>query len=206
MSVITESAPIANGRAAIPTDYIWRLTVEQYHQMIQAGILDEDDPVELLEGWLVYKMAKNPPHRVVTGLIREAVSRLLPPGWFIDTQEPLTTEDSEPEPDITVIRGDQRDYVDHHPGPQEVALLVEVADSSLRRDREWKKRIYAEARVPVYWVVNLPKRQIEVYADPSGPAEHPDYRQCQTFTEAEEVPVVIDGREVGRLPMRELLP
>src|SRR5262245_39214068 len=124
----------------VPTDVIWRFSVDQYHAMIRAGILTEDDPVELLEGWLITKMSKSPKHRVVTQLARETLARVLPSGWYVDAQEPVTTADSEPEPDVAVVRGERRQYLDHHPGPQDVALVVEVADSSLQRDRSLKKR------------------------------------------------------------------
>jgi len=75
---------------AVPTDPIWRLSVEQYHAMIQAGILTEDDPVELLEGWLVTKMPKNPAHRVATRLIRQALEARISADWYVDTQEPIS--------------------------------------------------------------------------------------------------------------------
>src|SRR5438105_9467158 len=122
MSVTIESAgmssrPSLNGRTlAVPTEPIFRLSVDQYHAMIHAGILTDDDPVELLEGWLVAKMPKNPPHRAVTRLIRQVLERLVPAEWYVDSQEPITTDDSEPEPDVVVVRGETRHYLDRHPG------------------------------------------------------------------------------------------
>src|SRR5437899_3211819 len=125
MSVLTQPISLTNGRsAAVPAEPIYRLSVAQYHAMIRADILTEDDPVELLEGWLVVKMPKNPPHRLSTGLTRTALERVVPAGWYVDTQEPITLEDSEPEPDVAVVRGDRRQYADHHPGPQDLALSV----------------------------------------------------------------------------------
>jgi Uma2 family endonuclease len=180
--------------------------VEQYHAMIRADIVTEDDPVELLEGWLVTKHSKTPRHSVVTQLIRETLARLLSSGWYVDSHEPLTTVDSEPEPDVMVVRGETREYLDRHPGPEDIALVVEVADSSLQRDRSLKKRLYAAAGIPVYWIVNLLANQIEVYSDPSGPAEKPDYQQQQNYSLADVVPVVIEGREVGRLAVQDLMP
>ncbi|MCI0529796.1 MAG: Uma2 family endonuclease [Nitrospira sp.] len=206
MSVSTQLIPPAMGRSlVVPTDFIWRLSVSQYHEMIRAGILTEDDPVELLEGWLVTKMPKNPPHRLTTQLTREALARLLPIGWYVDAQEPITLEDSEPEPDLVIVRGDRRQYRDRHPGPQDVALVVEVADATLQRDRTLKKRTYALAGIPIYWIVNLPENQFEVYIDPSGPVEQSDYSQRQDYGLSDEVPLVIEGHEVGRLTVRELL-
>jgi Uma2 family endonuclease len=118
----------------------------------------------------------------------------------------VTGETSEPEPDVAVVRGNRRDYLERHPEPRETGILVEVPDSTLRHDRGFKKRIYARDRTPVYWIVNLVDRQVEVYTDPTGPADVPDYRQRQDYKPGEDVPVVIDGQEVGRIPVAELLP
>lgn len=192
--------------AAVPHDPIWRLSVQQYHAMIHAGILTEDDPVELLEGWLILKMPKRPPHRIATRLLGKALERLLPADWYVDTQEPITTADSEPEPDAVVVRGDTRQYLDRHPGPQDVALVVEVADTTLKRDRTLKKRLYAQAGIPVYWIVNLSERWLEVYTQPSAPTEAPDYGRRQDFGPADWVPVIIENSEVGRIAVQELLP
>jgi Uma2 family endonuclease len=194
---------------APPPEPIWRLSVAQYHEMINAGILDEDDPVELLEGWLIPKMPKNPPHRVTKRLAQNALAHILPPGWFVEDQEPVTTEDSEPEPDITIIRGAPRDYMERHPGPDDVPLVIEVSDSTLSRDRNLKKRIYPRAGIPVYWIINLVENRIEVYTGPirgAGEAEDPDYERRQDYSIDDEIPVVINGREIGRLAARELMP
>ena len=88
--------PTANQPVEVSTDNIWRLSVDQYHAMIQAGILTEDDPVELLEGWLVWKMPKNPSHRITTRLAWKALDQVVPAGWYVDSQEPITLADSEP--------------------------------------------------------------------------------------------------------------
>ncbi len=198
MSVITQPLPTI--------DAVFRLSVDQYHEMMRVGILTEDDRIELLEGILVPKMSKNPPHRVATLLVRSALERWVPAGWYVDAQEPVTTSDSEPEPDIYVVRGQTRDYLDRHPGPEDVGLVVEVADTTLLRDRGTKKRVYANARIPVYWIVNLVDRQAEVYTDPTGAGETADYVNRNDYGADAEVPVVLDGKEIGRLPVRELLP
>ncbi|MGH9937172.1 MAG: Uma2 family endonuclease [Blastocatellia bacterium] len=199
---IPRPAPVVT----VPAEPIWRLSVEQYHEMINAGILTDDDPVELLEGWLIPKMPKKPPHRVTKQLTRDALALLLPPGWYVEEQEPITTGDSEPELDIAVIRGAPRDYLERHPGPDEIVLVIEVSDTTLRRDRGLKKRIYARAGIQVYWIINLPENQIEVYTEPTGEVEEPDYQRRQDYFPDDEVPVIIEGREVGRLAPREVLP
>ena len=206
MSMATPSITTSEQSVIVSPDVIWRFSVDQYHAMIQAGILTENDPVELLEGWLITKMSKNPKHRIATRLVRQALEKIVSSGWYVDSQEPLTTVDSEPEPDGMVVRGETREYPDRHPGPQDVALVVEVADSSLQRDRSLKKRLYAAAGIPVYWIVNLLTNQIEVYTEPSGPAEKPDYQQQQNYGLEDAIPIVIDDREAGRLSVREVLP
>lgn len=202
----TPSATVHSAYSAVPGELVWRLSVDQYHRMLCTGILTEDDPVELLEGLLVPKMGKNPAHRVTTRLIRAALERALPAGWYVDSQEPITTGDSEPEPDVCVVRGDTRQYSDRHPGAPDLALVVEVADASVDRDREAKKRLYARAGIPTYWIVILPERRIEVYTEPSGATAAPDYRRRAEFGDSDTLPVVIEGRQVAGLPVQDLLP
>jgi Uma2 family endonuclease len=205
VTIAPNAAPSADD-AEIPDVPIYRLSVAQYEAMAKAGILTEDDPVELLEGWLVGKMTKHPPHIAASRLLLHSLGSLLPKGWMVDAQNPVATMDSEPEPDLIVIRGTPRNYTDRLAGPQDTALVVEVADTSLRQDRGTKKRLYARAGFPIYWIVNLIERQIEVYSEPSGPRRRPDYRRRQDYRPSEEIPVVLEGVEVGRIPVRELLP
>lgn len=205
MTISPTSVPAA-GRAAVPPEPVVPLTVEQYHDMARAGILLDGDPIELLEGWLVKKKTKHPSHSASTAKTRRHLERIIPDGWSVDSQEPITTDDSEPEPDLAVIRGQREDYTQRHPGPDDVALLVEIADTSLERDRGWKKRVYAAAGIPVYWIVNLIDRKVEVYDAPSGPAQEPDYGARQTYKPGEEIPVVLDGNEVDRIAVDDLLP
>jgi Uma2 family endonuclease len=203
MSVLAVPRP-----AALPQPQpLYRLSVEQYHAMIRHGILKSGDPIELIEGVLVQKMTKNPPHSFATQLLRDLLPRMVPPGWFVSDQEPVTTSDSEPEPDVTIVRGERRQYLeqDRHPGPADTALVIEVAESSLPGDRGPKGRVYARAAIPEYWIVNLVERRVEVYTDPTGPADEPGYRQERDFAADEEVPVTLDGQEVGRVRVGDLL-
>jgi Uma2 family endonuclease len=194
--------PSAAGQVALPPEPVLPLTVEQYHAMVRNGILESGSPIELLEGWLVTKMTKSPRHRAATRKTRIALERITPNQWSVDVQEAVTTAHSEPEPDVSVVRGDTSELLDRHPGPQDIGLLVEVADTSLDRDRGWKKRIYAVAGIPVYWIVNLVDSRIEVFARPSAG----DYAEHQVLAGGDEVPVVLDGREIGRIAVDDLLP
>ncbi len=182
------------------------ISVAEYHELARTGVLTEDNNVELLEGKLVEKMTKNRAHSLGTRRTRSRLEAILPTGWYVDSQEPITTEDSEPEPDVSVIEGEPERYDDRQPFPAEAALIAEVADTSLHNDRTVKKTIYARARIPVYWIVNLVDRQIEVYTLPSGPNEQPDYSKCDIYRAGDQVPVVVRGQEVGRIPVAALLP
>lgn len=205
MSNAQLSPPVAN---KIPPYPIWQLTVEQYHTMITAGILIDGDPVELLEGWLVIRMLKNPPHSFTTQILKEILAVLLPLDWLINVQEPITTGDSEPEPDLSIVRGDRRMYSDRHPSPEDVGLVIEVADSSVERDRTIKKRIYARAGIPIYWIVNLPEQQIEVYSEPehNSGGERSSYQQCQIFNANTKVPIYLSGKNIGSLKGQDIFP
>ncbi len=205
MSVATElGKPVPY--AAYPPFPVRRFTVEEYHRMMESGILTEDDKVELLEGWIVPKMSRNPPHDWVIVVLNRLFHSLLPGEWVVSPQCAVTFDISEPEPDFAIVRGPQDRYRDRHPGPEDAVLVVEVADSSLQRDQELKGQIYARAGVPVYWIVNLRQSQVEVYTDPSGPVEKPEYRQHEELGLEDIVPLILDGREVARIPVRDLLP
>ena len=198
--------PIAPKRVSEEQSSIYRFSLQQYHQMAKLGILEENNQVELLEGILVNKMTKNRAHSLATHRLRVLLEGLVPEGYYVESQEPTTTSDSEPEPDVMVVRGKLEDYQDQQPPASQVPLIVEVADSSLQHDRGWKKRIYARADIPVYWIVNLVQRQIEVFAEPSGESETPDYARCQIFASTQDVPVILDGKEVGQIAVKAVLP
>lgn len=204
MSVATKPPPLP---AILPPLPVRRFTVEEYHNLIQIGVLGEDEDVELLEGWIVPKMARTPAHdAMVSTVMNDVLSPRLPKGWFCRGQSAITTAESEPEPDVAVVRGAARDYLTRHPGPADMALVVEVSDSSLQRDRVYKGRIYATAAIPVYAIINLLDNQVEVYTDPTGPDVTPVYRVRRDYKAGDVVPFIIDGRDLGPIPAEELLP
>ena len=109
-----------------------------------------------------------------------------------------------PEPDLAIVRGKIRDYIDHHPGPDDVALIVEVAASSLSRDRKAKLAVYAGTGFLVHWVVNLVDKRVEVYTDPD--MEQRVYRSHQNVGPDEKVTVRLEGRELGQVAVSDMLP
>jgi Uma2 family endonuclease len=182
---------------------LYRMTVGEYEQLAEANVL-LDRKVELIDGHLVRKMTTKPPHVWAVDAAREKLDRLVPIGWDLREEKPVRISDfDEPEPDLSIVSGTRDDYVDHHPGPGEIGLLVEVSESSLAWDRGPKLSAYAHARVPIYWIINLIDRQVEVYTDP-----RPDgsYRDCRTYRPGDEVPVVITGSERGIVAVTDLLP
>lgn len=187
-------------------DPLFRLSVDQYHAMIRAGILTKHDSVELLEGWLIRKMAQNPPHSVVTELTAAKLRELGPSGWCVRSEKPITLSDSEPEPDAVLARGSTRSYAQRHPSAGEVALVVEVADATLAEDQGLKLRVYARAGIPVYWIVNVNQRRVEVHSEPTGSTDDPAYANHQNYDAGSEVPVIVDGRQIGTIRVAELLP
>jgi Uma2 family endonuclease len=183
-----------------------RFTVGEYHRLTELGILTEDDNLELLEGYLVLKMPRNPPHDGTLHRVFKRLARALPAGWDVRVQSAVTLADSEPEPDLAVVRDDPAGYTTRHPAAADVGLVVEVSDSTLLGDRTDKGRIYARAGIPCYWIVNLPDRQVEVYSSPSGVTASPGYGQRQDYRAGDAVPLTLDGVALAAVPVQDLLP
>lgn len=183
-----------------------RFTLAEYHRMIETGVLIDGEPYELLEGWVVRKMSRGTPHDRAVQVLTKRFIRMAPNGWEVRPQCAVTlTDDSEPEPDVAFVRGDEATFADHHPGPSEIGLVVEAADNSPAVDRTDKGRIYARDRIPVFWVVNIPDRRVEVYTQPAGAADAAAYQRRDDYASGTEVPVVLDGQTVGTVAVADLL-
>ena len=142
-----------------------RWTRREYERLVEAEILGPDDRIELLEGLLVVQEPQHSPHATATRLAQEALRAAFGPGWDVRAGLPLALgASSEPEPDVSVVRGSPRDFRDAH--PTGAVLVVEVAQTSLRLDRTRKAHVYAKAGVPDYWIVNLLTGVLEVYREP----------------------------------------
>ena len=160
-----------------------RWSRREYGLMIDHGLLDEDDPVELLDGLLLVKEPQHSPHRTAVLLAAKALDLGFGEGWFVQTQSPIILDDrSEPEPDVCVVRGSPRDYAAAH--PTRPALIVEVAQSGLLLARGRKAAAYARAGIADYWILNLGDRVLEVHREPvrPGPARrHWGYLAIETL-------------------------
>ncbi len=203
MSTTSSSLPTFAGVPPIP---VRRFSVDEYHRLGERGIFEEDDRVELLEGWIAPMMNRSPDHDTAIELIADSLRAALPTGWRVRIQMAITTIDSEPEPDLAVVRGSIRSHKGRHPKPGEAGLVIEVSDTSIERDRTIKQRVYARARVPVYWIVNLIDRCVEVFSQPTGPQKNPQYRRRQVYAERDTMPVLLQGKKIGAVLVADLLP
>ena len=141
-------------------------TIDEYHRMIEAGILD-DRRVELLNGEIVEMPPEGEPHAYFSSEAGEYLIRLLGDRATVRGAKPITFPNhSEPEPDIAIVQRLGREYLEHHPYPENIFWLIEYSDSSLDKDLETKSKVYTEARIAEYWVVNLKNRQLIVFRDP----------------------------------------
>ncbi len=143
-------------------------TVEDYYRMAEAGILEPDERVELIEGQIIRMAAKGTAHEASIRRTARLFQNLLVGQASVHTQSPIRLNNySEPEPDVAVVQINPLDYADHHPTPEEVYLVIEVADSNLSKDREIKARIYAQAGIADYWILDVNQRQLLVLRSPS---------------------------------------
>jgi Uma2 family endonuclease len=161
----------------------YRIAVEKYERMIAAGILTENDRVELINGEIVPKMPIGSRHAACVTRLTEYLIRNFGNRATIGVQNPIVLADSEPEPDITVLKRRSDFYATGKPTADDVLLVIEVADSSLEFDRENKLSIYAEAGIGEYWIVNLLENIVEVYREPAGStyASRQDLSRGQTL-------------------------
>jgi Uma2 family endonuclease len=186
--------------APLASPAVYRMTVDEFERI--ADSLDNDQ-VELVDGYLVWRDDMKPPHVLATDLLRRRLDQIVPEGFFVREEKPIRIPDfDEPRPDVAVVRGDPRLYSAHHPGPADVVLLIEVSETSLDRDKGKKLLIYARSGIPIYWIVNLVDNRIEVYTNPG-----PDgYQSSEILKPGQDVAVSIEGVEVGRIAVTDILP
>jgi Uma2 family endonuclease len=164
---------------------IAKWTINEYHQMIDAGILS-DRPVELLNGEIVEMSPEGTPHAYLSGRAAKYLRELLQGRVEIREGKPVTLPNhSEPEPDIAIVEELDEEYFEHHPYGENIFWVVEYSNSSLTKDLEIKSKTYAQAGIQEYWVINLKRMELVVFRDPSDE----DYREKRTLIEGEISPL-----------------
>lgn len=168
----------------------YRLTVDDYHKMAEAGILREDERVELIRGEIINKAKISSQHAAGVTRISSLFHPVLRGKYILSVQNPVNIDThSEPEPDLAVCQWSDDYYALRHPIESEVLLVIEVSDSTLEYDLTVKKSLYAEAGIPEYWVVDVKGKQVHRFTNP-GQGE---YLMTQTLTAKDEVAVVGEG-------------
>jgi Uma2 family endonuclease len=171
----------------------------EYDRLIELGVF-ADEPIELIAGHLVVAEPKGSYHTSAVSAAEYALRDILPPGWIVRTQAPISLDDeSEPEPDLVAVPGRPTDYRDAHPARP--VLAIEVADSSLAFDREHKASLYARAGIQDYWIVNLVDRVLEVYRDPAPDPSAPYGWRFRSVVTLRPAAVVVPLR----FPQRQIL-
>ena len=175
-----------------------RMTVEEF-----GGTPEYDDSrVELIDGYITRREEMKPRHVVVTERMRRRLEPILPVGWFLREDKPILLSDwTEPRPDFAVVRGDFEMYEERHPEPHEVAMAIEVSNTTRFKDRGKKWNVYAQARIAAYWIVDVVNGQIEVYTNPAE-----EGYDGLLYQRGESVPVVIDGNVIGQIAVTDILP
>ena len=158
---------MARVMTSVPTRY--RFSIEEYHQMAEAGIFTEDDRIELFDGEIIAMAAIGSPHAKAVSIQHHLLDQALGDRAIVRSQQPILLQpDSEPEPDITVVRARADWYASRHPGPEDIFLIIEVADTSLTYDRDTKIPRYGREGIPESWLWDLNGKRLFVYQDP-GP-------------------------------------
>lgn len=172
---------------AAPAVHIKRWTRQEYDRMAEAGILSQNDRVQLIDGDIVTMTPQNSPHASAIGKTERALERLFGINVWVRVQMPIIVDpDSEPEPDLAVVPGTPDDYRDEH--PRSALLVVEVSDTTIALDRDRKRAIYARAGIQEYWIINLAERCFEVYRDPAAaPGQASAYRSSQKLTPSDSI-------------------
>lgn len=145
-----------------------RFTIEEYHRLTQLGFFLSSDRIELIRGEIIEMSAKGTAHTSCNMKLIRELAILLKDIADLRCQDPISipTINSEPEPDLVIIRKRDDDYLASHPQPQDILLVIEIADSTLKYDREIKLPLYAEAEISNYWLFNLVENHLEIYNNP----------------------------------------
>lgn len=205
MSTVVEAPTTRAGSSSVPFD----LTIDQFSRMVEEGIIPEDRRVYLLEGRLYEKMAKSKAHGSVGAAITMAFVPRMPDGWSFWPESTVVLDPTNaPLPDFAVIRtGDLigRTHPDRYPEAADVGLLIEIAVTSLREDLTTSLELYARSGIPAYWLVDVLGKRILAHSDPRVVDDRGAYVRVETYLPGQELPLVLDGLEIARVPFDDLL-
>ena len=201
------TSPLVEPEAFGPRRIALRITAEEFGRMIDRDVFDARRRIELWDGELVETMPKNQPHQFALIQLTRLLLRLAPDDWTVSPEGSIALDETRvPIPDLAVLRGGPREYQSRRPTAPDAAILVEIADTSIRKDLGPTLTAYAAASISVYWVVNLNARRVEVYDNPTVTADGASYAERREYGPDDEVPVVLDGAEVGRVAVKDILP
>lgn len=166
-------------------------TIDEYHKLVDIGFFTENDRIELIRGEIVEMAPKRTPHSVCNSILWKRLYELIGRQAEIRVQEPITLpSNSEPEPDVIIARKKDDNYLAAHPTVEDIILVIEISDSTLKYDRETKLSLYAEAGINNYWIVNLVDRNLEVYTNPfSNSGDKFGYRNKSIILPNEEIDI-----------------
>jgi Uma2 family endonuclease len=194
---------------ALPEFPPHQMTIERYQRMVEAGVYGKDDRTFLWNGKLVEHLPKSLSSEFASMSLLERLIKIVPDGWHVGYRLSLAVGlDSMPEPDLLVVRGEPEDFLHRSRKSPDVAILIEISDSGLSQDLNVlvKQPAYAADAVPVYWIVDLPNRSVMIFSGPSGPTEKPSYKWDGWHGPDDVIAINLDGREVGRISVKEILP
>ncbi|BDI34534.1 hypothetical protein CCAX7_65850 [Capsulimonas corticalis] len=202
MAILEHEIRSANG-AGLSGLHRHLFSRDDYYTMGDIGIF-RDQRVEMIEGAIIEMAPASPPHAALTNPLAALLESAFGIGFTIRTQVPMTlgdaTNPSEPEPDVVVATGSWREYLTWHPNQHDIQLIVEISDSTLTYDRTIKARLYSDAHIPEYWIVNLVDTQIEVYRQPTETG----YVEITAHRAGDSVePLLTPGRSIA---VDEILP
>ncbi len=199
--------PITTSPAA-GSDAPFELTVEIYARMVESGLIPRDRRVYLRDGRLYEKMAKTRAHGYVGAAVVRAIQPNLPQGWSLWPESTVEFDRANaPLPDFTIVRGgNPLDFgsPDRYPGPADVAVVIEVAVSSLQEDLTTALELYARFGISVNWVLDVTGGRVLVHSEPRVTGGRGEYARLETFRAGQSIPLVLDGQEAARVPFEEL--
>lgn len=175
---------------------LFRMTIAKYYKMAETGILDTDKRYELMDGFIYEVQPISPEHNYIVQRLSSQLMACVGNSAVVFSQAPIRLDDeSEPQPDVLVLKPPAEQYRNRHPQPDDVLLVIEVANTTLQSDRSLKLALYAKAGIPEYWIVNLVKPQLEIHRDPD--TDEARYRELHTLDEGEAARLELEGCEVA---------